>query len=85
MSIGLVCIISYGNGSPLADRCAGNRRENDCHYGMSLECNYYKPRESVVYSSYDIFGLGWHNPTLCKRKIASTLTFLGGCFAATNI
>lgn len=64
MSIGLVCIISYGNGSPLADRCAGNRRENDCHYGMSLECNYYKPRESVVYSSYDIFGLGWHNPTL---------------------
>lgn len=21
----------------------------------------------------------------CKRKIASTLTFLGGCFAATNI
>ena len=22
---------------------------------------------------------------LCKRKIASTLTFLGGCFAATNI
>ena len=22
---------------------------------------------------------------ICKRKIASTLTFLGGCFAATNI
>lgn len=21
----------------------------------------------------------------CKRKIASTLTFLGGCFAATDI
>ena len=24
-------------------------------------------------------------PLLRKRKIASTLTFLGGCFAATNI
>ncbi len=24
-------------------------------------------------------------PNSCKRKIASTLTFLGGCFAATNI
>ena len=22
---------------------------------------------------------------ICKRKIASTLTFLGGCFAATDI
>ena len=25
------------------------------------------------------------NPALRKRKIASTLTFLGGCFAATDI
>ncbi|EEX20608.1 hypothetical protein BLAHAN_06577 [Blautia hansenii DSM 20583] len=24
-------------------------------------------------------------PTFSKRKIASTLTFLGGCFAATDI
>ena len=24
-------------------------------------------------------------PHKCKRKIASTLTFLGGCFAATDI
>ena len=25
------------------------------------------------------------NQEQCKRKIASTLTFLGGCFAATDI
>ena len=30
-----------------------------------------------------LFG-GW-DIALRKRKIASTLTFLGGCFAATNI
>ena len=35
----------------------------------------YKPRELTVDVAFN----------KCKRKIASTLTFLGGCFAATDI
>ncbi len=31
------------------------------------------------------FSYNWDFINKCKRKIASTLTFLGGCFAATNI
>ena len=46
--------------------------------------NLNKKTAQIVNCSTGIFfgQLGVFN---CKRKIASTLTFLGGCFAATDI
>ena len=36
---------------------------------------YYKPRESVVYSSYDIFGLGWHKSRIMSFILIKIVIF----------
>ena len=47
-----------------------------------------KDKETGEKKKYKYSGISFRNTETLnrgKRKIASTLTFLGGCFAATNI
>ena len=92
--------IDENNVDETATLVADFRVELNSYKGIEARPDIQEGKEDLLYflkAQYPVFvakedgkAVGYlvcriEDEVLCKRKIASTLTFLGGCFAATDI